>query len=52
MIGIAPEALADMEVKDKPGFTRFLRREPLGVVFIVAPWNYPYLTWSTVSCRR
>src|SRR6201992_1365025 len=43
MIGIAPEALADMEVTDKPGFTRFLRREPLGVGIIVAPWNYPYL---------
>jgi len=44
MIGIAPEALADVEAKDKAGFTRFIRREPLGVVFIVAPWNYPYLT--------
>ncbi|HEX2581283.1 MAG TPA: aldehyde dehydrogenase family protein, partial [Dongiaceae bacterium] len=44
MIEIAPEALADIEAKDKPGFTRFIRREPLGVVFIVAPWNYPYLT--------
>ena len=44
MISIAAEALADIEAKDKPGFTRFLKREPLGVVFIVAPWNYPYLT--------
>ncbi|MDY0883803.1 aldehyde dehydrogenase family protein [Dongia soli] len=44
MIQIGPEALADIEATDKPGFTRFIRREPLGVVFIVAPWNYPYLT--------
>src|SRR3954469_3971995 len=44
MIGLAPEALADLEAKDKAGFTRFIHREPLGVVFIVAPWNYPYLT--------
>jgi acyl-CoA reductase-like NAD-dependent aldehyde dehydrogenase len=44
MIAIAPEALADIEARDRPGFTRFIRREPLGVVFIVAPWNYPYLT--------
>lgn len=44
MIDLAPEALADIPYKDKPGFTRFIRREPLGVVFIVAPWNYPYLT--------
>jgi acyl-CoA reductase-like NAD-dependent aldehyde dehydrogenase len=27
----------------KPGFRRFIRREPLGVVFTVAAWNYPYL---------
>jgi acyl-CoA reductase-like NAD-dependent aldehyde dehydrogenase len=43
MIGIAPGALADVDVGPKPGFTRFLRREPLGVVFTVAAWNYPYL---------
>ena len=44
MIEVAPEALADIDAGPKPGFTRFIRREPLGVVFIVAPWNYPYLT--------
>lgn len=26
------------------GARRFISREPLGVVFVVAPWNYPYLT--------
>src|ERR1044072_7043899 len=44
MTQTAGEALADIEATDKPGFVRFVRREPLGVVFIVAPWNYPYLT--------
>jgi acyl-CoA reductase-like NAD-dependent aldehyde dehydrogenase len=44
MLGIAPAALADMQVEPKSGFTRFVRREPLGVVLTVAPWNYPYLT--------
>jgi len=44
MIAIAPEALADIRLSDKPGFVRFIRREPLGVVFVVAPWNYPFLT--------
>jgi acyl-CoA reductase-like NAD-dependent aldehyde dehydrogenase len=44
MISIAEKALADIEVEPKAGFTRFIRREPLGVVFTVAPWNYPYLT--------
>lgn len=31
-------------VEDSNAFRRYLAREPLGVVFIVAPWNYPYLT--------
>ncbi len=44
MIAIAGEALADRPAPDKPGFTRFIRRMPLGVVLVVAPWNYPYLT--------
>ena len=26
------------------GAHRYISREPLGVVFVVAPWNYPYLT--------
>ena len=44
MVELAPAALADIAASDKPGFTRFVRKEPLGVVFVVAPWNYPYLT--------
>jgi acyl-CoA reductase-like NAD-dependent aldehyde dehydrogenase len=43
MIDIAAEALADVDAGPKEGFTRFVRREPLGVVFTVAAWNYPYL---------
>jgi acyl-CoA reductase-like NAD-dependent aldehyde dehydrogenase len=44
MSGIAEEALSDIAVDQKPGFERFIRREPLGVVLAVAPWNYPWLT--------
>src|ERR687898_2737258 len=44
MIDIAGEALADLEVGERAGFTRFIRRTPLGVAFVIAPWNYPYLT--------
>jgi acyl-CoA reductase-like NAD-dependent aldehyde dehydrogenase len=44
MIDVAPEALADMPASDKTGFQRFVRHEPLGVVLVLAPWNYPYLT--------
>ena len=44
MIGIAPEALAAIEPTPIPSFRRYIRREPVGVVFAIAPWNYPYLT--------
>jgi acyl-CoA reductase-like NAD-dependent aldehyde dehydrogenase len=44
MIEVAPEALKDLDVGEKAGFHRFIRRDPVGVVFVVAPWNYPYLT--------
>jgi len=44
MISVAEQALADVEVAEISGFRRFIRRDPLGVVFVVAPWNYPYLT--------
>ncbi len=44
MIAIAEQTLADIPIAEKEGFTRFIRRDPLGVVFVVAPWNYPYLT--------
>lgn len=44
MIDIAGSETADIAIADKPGFTRFIRREPLGVALTIAPWNYPYLT--------
>jgi acyl-CoA reductase-like NAD-dependent aldehyde dehydrogenase len=44
MIDQAPEALQDHRPPQKPGFTRFIKRVPLGIVVVVAPWNYPYLT--------
>ncbi|CAN7159886.1 aldehyde dehydrogenase family protein [Devosia sp. LjRoot16] len=44
MIGIAEESLKPSMRPDKPGFTRWIAREPLGTVMVIAPWNYPYLT--------
>ncbi|KAI0257433.1 succinate semialdehyde dehydrogenase [Lactifluus subvellereus] len=46
MLSVAESSLADVSLQDtdKPGFHRFIRRTPLGVVLVIAPWNYPYLT--------
>ena len=44
MVSIAGQSLADIDAGPKQGFRRFIRREPLGVVLVLAPWNYPYLT--------
>ncbi|WP_025899480.1 aldehyde dehydrogenase family protein [Sneathiella glossodoripedis] len=44
MIEVAEKALADVQVGEKEGFTRYIKREPLGVVFTIAPWNFPYMT--------
>ncbi len=44
MLAIAPQALADVKPEAKDGFTRFISRDPLGLVFVIAPWNYPWLT--------
>lgn len=41
---IAEEALADIERTDRPGFKRYLKRVPLGIVMVIAPWNYPFMT--------
>ena len=48
MIAIAEDALQEREVKaesaDSNVYKRIIRRVPLGTAFIIAPWNYPYLT--------
>ena len=44
MAAVAPEVLADIDVGRKDGFKRFIRRDPVGTVFVIAPWNYPFLT--------
>lgn len=54
MLDIAPSALADLSFAipsnsedpflkasvDAPGFKRYIKREPLGVVLVIAPWKY------------
>ncbi|KAL0958325.1 hypothetical protein HGRIS_000470 [Hohenbuehelia grisea] len=44
-VSLAESALADVSLADtdKPGFKRYIKRVPQGVVFVIAPWNFPYL---------
>lgn len=44
MAKIARESLADIKVGEDENFKRYIRRIPHGVVFVVAPWNYPFMT--------
>ncbi|HKV43231.1 MAG TPA: aldehyde dehydrogenase family protein [bacterium] len=44
MIAIAERSLAPTEIASGDGVVRRIRRESLGVVLVIAPWNYPYLT--------
>ncbi|MGH1575831.1 aldehyde dehydrogenase family protein [Planktotalea sp.] len=44
MAQIAQDALAPIEVEDSAAFRRVIKRVPHGLVFVVAPWNYPYMT--------
>ncbi|MGI9483246.1 MAG: aldehyde dehydrogenase family protein [Hyphomicrobiales bacterium] len=44
MADIAEDALQPLVIEASDTFERRILREPHGVVFVVAPWNYPYLT--------
>ncbi|HUJ24791.1 MAG TPA: aldehyde dehydrogenase family protein [Myxococcales bacterium] len=43
MMSIAAESLRDEPLPPVPGFTRFIRHEPVGVVLDISAWNYPLL---------
>lgn len=45
MIGVAKEALGDYKVVDPENpDKRWVERVPIGVVGVLSPWNYPFLT--------
>ncbi len=44
MAEIAEDALAPLVIEDSDVFKRMIKRVPHGVVLVVAPWNYPYMT--------
>ena len=44
MIEIAERGLAPIVVEESDKFNRYIAKEPAGLVLIIAPWNYPYMT--------
>jgi len=44
MSRIAEQTLEPTYIEDSAEFKRYIAREPLGLVLIIAPWNYPYMT--------
>jgi acyl-CoA reductase-like NAD-dependent aldehyde dehydrogenase len=44
MASIAGEAFSPLVIEDSERFHRFIAREPVGTVLVIAPWNYPYMT--------
>ncbi len=44
MISIAESQLGDSPLAGTSPVARYIQHEPLGVVFSIVPWNYPYLT--------
>ena len=43
MLSIAEKKLTDIEIPKDNNFKSFIKRRALGIVFVIAPWNYPYL---------
>ena len=44
LVALSDEALAPVTPAPKTGLRRMVKRTPAGLVFVIAPWNYPYLT--------
>jgi acyl-CoA reductase-like NAD-dependent aldehyde dehydrogenase len=44
MADIAIDALAPIEIENSNNFRRVIKRVPHGLVLVVAPWNYPFMT--------
>ena len=44
IVAMAEEMLRPYYPPEKVGFRRYIARDPVGVVMVIAPWNYPYLT--------
>ncbi len=43
MLSLAEQSLSNIQVNGMSGFNRYIKREPLGTIFVIPAWNYPYL---------
>lgn len=44
LLGVADQALEDYIPAYVKGYDRYIEKTPLGIVFLLSPWNYPFLT--------
>ena len=44
MVEVAEECLADVTARKNEEFDNYIFKAPLGVIFVMAPWNYPIMT--------
>ena len=44
MLSIAEDKLKNIYLPEKENFKNYIKRIPMGISFVIAPWNYPYLT--------
>ena len=44
MVEVAEECLADVTARKNNDFDNYIFKAPLGVIFVMAPWNYPIMT--------
>lgn len=44
MAEVAADGLSHEVIEESEAFQRMIKRMPWGVVLVVAPWNYPYMT--------
>ena len=44
MVEIAKESLRDIPATKNDEFDNYIYKSPLGVIFVMAPWNYPIIT--------
>ncbi|MDA9601685.1 aldehyde dehydrogenase family protein [Alphaproteobacteria bacterium] len=44
MVNIAKTSLKDIPARKNDEFDNYIYKSPLGVIFVMAPWNYPVIT--------